>query len=116
MDNSTVIQFLYMNIKAISLNVAYRGRRFATKELDAFKRTVSYLAPSIKIPDGKLKVKYVFGVSTKNSDGDNLIKCCQDALAEKYGFNDKKIYKWEVEKVDVKKGFEFISFEITEIL
>ena len=37
-------------------------------------------------------------------DNYNLIKVFQDALAEKYGFNDKKIYKWDVEKIDVSKG------------
>lgn len=113
--NGMLHTMFFINIKALSLNNAYRGRRFATKELQDYKRMVAYLAPSIVIPDGKLKVKYIFGVSTKNSDGDNLIKCCQDALAEKYRFNDKKIYKWEVEKVDVKKGFEFISFDISAL-
>jgi Holliday junction resolvase RusA-like endonuclease len=43
---------------------------------------------------------------------DNLVKCFQDALAEQYGFNDRQIYAWEFEKVDVKKGNEFVAFEI----
>lgn len=106
---------IHLKIKALSLNSAYRGRRFATKELDDFKKMVHYLAPRLSIPEGKLQVKYIFGVSTKNSDVDNCIKTCQDALAEKYQFNDKQIYKIEVEKVDVKKGFEFISFEIANL-
>lgn len=101
-----------IKIKPLSLNSAYRGRRFATPQLDVYKKSIHLLIPKIEVPIGKLKVKYVFGVSSKNSDGDNLIKCVQDAIAEKYGFNDKQIYKWEVEKIDVKKGEEFISFEI----
>lgn len=103
---------IHLPLKALSLNSAYRGRRFTTPELKQFKRDVSILLPKLKIPDGKLQVKYRFGVSSKNSDGDNLIKCFQDALAECYGFNDKRIYKWEVEKVDVRKGSEYIKFEI----
>jgi Holliday junction resolvase RusA-like endonuclease len=105
-----------LNIKPLSLNSAYRGRRFSTPELNSFKQEVYYLSPKIiKIPKGKIAVKYVFGVSSKNCDGDNLIKCLQDAIADKYGFNDREIYKWEVEKVDVKKGCEFIEFEIKEV-
>jgi Holliday junction resolvase RusA-like endonuclease len=102
-----------LKIKALSLNQAYRGRRFTTPLLKQFKEAVYFLSPKLKIPEGKLKVKYEFGVSSKNSDGDNLIKCLQDSLADKYGFNDKKIYQWEVEKIDVKKGEEYIKFEIT---
>ena len=104
-----------LKIKPLSLNNAYRGRRFTTPELEAYKRAIFYLCPKGVVPTGKLKVRYEFGVSSKNSDGDNLIKCCQDALAEKYGFNDKLIYKWEVEKKDVKKGEEYIAFEIIKL-
>ena len=98
--------------KPLSLNEAYRGRRFKTKELEAYHTFIEYSLPDIVVPKGKLKVKYEFGVSSKGSDGDNLIKCFQDSLARKYGFNDNKIYRWEVEKKDVKKGKEYIAFEI----
>ena len=54
----------------------------------------------------------MFGVSSKASDGDNLIKSFQDTLCEKYGFNDRDIYRWEVEKVIVPKGKEYAEFEI----
>ena len=101
-----------IKLKPLSLNSAYRGRRFTTPELKSYKEAIQYLAPKLEIPKGKLKVKYIFGVSSKNADGDNLIKCLQDSLAEKYGFNDKLIYEWNVKKIDVKKGEEFISFRI----
>ena len=101
-----------VRIKPLSLNHAYRGRRFETPELKAYKQELGYVLPKLKIPAGKLKVEYRFGVSSKNADGDNLVKCLQDALAEKYGFNDRQIYAWQFEKVDVKKGEEFVGFEI----
>jgi Holliday junction resolvase RusA-like endonuclease len=100
-------------VKPLSLNHAYRGRRFETPELKAFKTEVMANLPNVVIPKGKLAVKYIFGVSSKNADGDNLIKCLQDALAVKYNFNDRQIYFWEVAKVDVKKGEEFIGIEMT---
>lgn len=103
---------IQIDIKPLSLNSAYRGRRFTTPELRQFKNEVLLLLPKLKIPNGKLSVEYEFGVSSKNSDGDNLIKCFQDILAEKYKFNDKQIYKWKVRKIDVSKGNEYIKFKI----
>jgi Holliday junction resolvase RusA-like endonuclease len=101
-----------IKIKPLSLNKAYRGRRFTTNDLRSYQKEVTYQLPKLEIPKGKLSVKYIFGCSSKGSDGDNLIKAFQDCLAEHYGFNDNKIYKWEVEKRDVKKGEEFIEFNI----
>ena len=81
-----------VRIKPLSLNHAYRGRRFETPELEAFKLELACRLPRLKVPAGRLKVIYQFGVSSKNADGDNCVKAFQDALAEKYGFNDRQIY------------------------
>lgn len=102
----------YIPIKPISLNEAYRGRRFTTPLLKQYKKDLSVLLPSLIVPEGKLAVQYEFGVSSKMSDGDNLIKSFQDAIAENYGFNDNMIYRWVMEKVNVKKGEEYVRFEI----
>ena len=99
-------------IKPLSVNRSYQGRRFATPELTAYKQALGYLLPPLHIPKGKLSIKYIFGVSSKASDGDNLIKSFQDALCEKYGFNDRDIYRWEIEKKIVGKGDEYAAFEI----
>lgn len=105
----------HIPVKPLSLNHAYRGRRFKTPELDRFKRDVALLLPENIIPKGKLAICYRFGVSSKNSDVDNCVKCFQDALADFYEFNDRQIYRITVEKFDVKKGEEFCGFEIMEI-
>jgi Holliday junction resolvase RusA-like endonuclease len=102
----------HIPIKPLTVNRSYQGRRFATPELKAFKQALGYLLPPLTIPKGKLKVRYVFGVSSRASDGDNLIKSFQDALCERYGFNDRDIYHWDVEKVIVPKGKEYAAFEI----
>ena len=99
-------------VKPLSVNDAYIGRRFASPALKAFKSEMGYLLPKISVPDGKLSVFYRFGVASRASDGDNLIKAFQDCLSAQYGFNDNKIYKWSIEKVLVKKGEEFIEFSI----
>lgn len=101
-------------VKPLSVNRAYRGRKFATPALAGFKEEVWYSLPNNKIDYSKkkLKINYVFGVSSKNADGDNCQKAFQDVIAEKYGFNDRQIYKWNGEKVDVKKGEEYCAFDI----
>ena len=101
-----------IKIKPLSINEAYRGRRFKTKSLEVYKESLKYLLPKMSVTEGKLSVTYVFGVSSKGSDGDNLIKAFQDCVAEQYGFNDNKIYEWYVKKTDVEKGEEFVEFDI----
>lgn len=71
------------------------------------------MLPRAVIPKGKLSVTYVFGVSSKAADIDNGVKTFQDIIAEYYEFNDNVIYELHVKKEDVKKGEEFIEFEIT---
>ena len=107
-----------ISIKPLSLNSAYRGRRFATVELLSYKQAIGLLAPKlpqIQSSTARLEVHYRFGMSSKASDVDNCVKCLQDALADKYGFNDREIYKMVVEKVDCKKGEEFIEFNIKKL-
>ena len=62
------------------------------------------------MPEGKLAAHFRFGVSSKNSDVDNLCKTTLDSLATKYDFNDKLVYEVHLWKEDVKKGEEFIEF------
>lgn len=102
-----------LEIKPLSLNNAYRGRRFSTPELAKYKNDLFRLLPKMDVPAGNLAVRYVFGVSSKSTDGDNLIKCLQDAIAEAYGFNDNRIYHWTIEKRNVPKGAEFVEFELS---
>lgn len=102
-----------IDLKPLSVNEAYRGRRFSTPELAKYKADLGLLLPRLQLPPGKLAVRYIFGVSSKGADGDNLIKAFQDCIAERYGFNDKIIYEWHVTKVDVPKGREFVEFELS---
>jgi len=68
-----------------------------------------------KVPEGKLFLSLTFGFSSKASDTDNPVKCFQDILSKKYDFNDKRIYEISVKKVDVKKGQEFIEWDLTSL-
>ena len=74
-----------------------------------------YLLPNVNIPDVKLGIVITFGVSNAGADIDNLPKGFIDALQKKYEFNDNRIYRMVVEKEVVKKGEEFIDFELSRI-
>lgn len=99
-------------VKPLSVNAAYTGKRHRTKAYNAFKKEVLLRLRPMKLPKPPYEVSYVFAVSNKGFDGDNGIKQIQDILSQKYGFNDNQIYKWNVEKVIVKKGNEYIKFDI----
>lgn len=106
---------MIINIKPLTINKAWRGgRRFKTGEYLQYEKDLSLLLPNFDIPEGKLQVEYVFGLSNKNSDYDNCIKQFQDVISKKYNFNDNRIYRAIISKEDVRKGDEFIRFYIHE--
>lgn len=104
-----------IKIRPLSINEAFRGRRFKTDKYQSYEQELMYILPKIKVPEGKLHLKLIFGLSNKLSDIDNPIKSFTDCLQKRYGFNDRHIYKLDVEKIDVKKGAEYIDFEISQI-
>lgn len=106
-----------LNIKPLSVNQAWQGRRFKTKAYKSFERDLLLILPSIKI-DSKIKMhlNLKFGFSNKLSDLSNPLKLVEDILSKKYGFNDRMIYKISMEKEIVKKGQEYILFSIDEIV
>ena len=104
-----------IKIKPLSVNEAWKGQRFRTDKYKSYQKELSFMLKRTPIPEGKLLLRATFGLSSPNSDWDNPIKPFQDILSKKFGFNDRIIYRGEIEKVDVKKGEEFISFELLEL-
>ena len=105
-------------IKPLSVNSAFQGRRFKTKEYQKFEHDLLLLLPNNRYnfnSKARLKVKYWFGFSNTSSDLANPEKLVTDILVKKYGFDDRQIYEMQLFKVIVKKGLEFIDFEIEEI-
>ena len=105
-----------VNIKPLSVNQAWQGKRFKTPAYKVFERDVLRILPPLSVPDGLLCLRLEFGHSSKLSDIDNGIKPFLDCLQKKYGFNDNKV-KLMIVAVnnDVKKGSEYIKFSIDEI-
>lgn len=104
-----------INIKPLSVNEAYTGRRKKTEKYKAYKTSMMYLLPKIKIPKGNLHVIINFGFSSKGSDLDNPTKQFLDCLQAKYGINDNLIYRIELNKFIVPKKQEYIEFKINKL-
>ena len=107
-----------INVKALSINKAYRGRRFRTPDYDSYESEVMYKLPrEIEFDrEEDIELHLLVGLSSKNADLSNTIKCFEDILQKKYSFNDKKVAKIVMEKEMVAKGDEFIEFNITNII
>lgn len=102
-----------VNIKPLSVNRVWQGKRFKTPEYKKYETDVLLMLPNkIELPKSPLSLKLEFGVSSKLADIDNGVKPFLDILQKKYGINDRDIYHLQVLKTIVKKGQEFIKFKI----
>lgn len=102
-----------INLKPISVNECWQGRRFKTKGYDVFEATMLLLMPKIYLPAKPYHVSFRFGLSSPHADIDNPIKPTLDLLQKKYGFNDRDVNAIYAEKIKTEKGKEFIEFEIS---
>ena len=109
-NNSHTVQ-----IKPLSVNKAWQGRRFKTEAYKSYERDVLLLLPKIKIPEGYLRIYFEFGFSNKLSDLDNPVKLFIDIMQKKYGFNDSRVYELRIKKEIVKKGMEYVKFTVNEL-
>jgi len=104
-----------IDIKPLSVNDAWKGRRFRTDSYNKYIRDVLLLLKPCKIPDCDIELNVKFGFSSYGSDIDNPLKPFIDCLQKKYGFNDNKIKRLLVETEKVRKGKEFIEWSIKEL-
>lgn len=111
-----MIQFR-IHKKPLSVNEAWQGKRFKTKEYELYEKELLLLLPKKKIDESKmLRVDMFFGFSNSASDLDNPVKLLLDICQKKFGFNDKSIFELNIRKCIVKKGKEFIEIGIFEML
>ena len=103
-------------LKPLSVNKAFQGKRFKTKEYKQFERDMLLMLPKVKIDfKGNLRVDIDYGFSSVLSDIDNPNKMVLDVLCKKYGFDDRQIFELNNTKTIVKKGQEFIICSITQL-
>jgi Holliday junction resolvase RusA-like endonuclease len=104
-----------LDIKPLSVNKAWQGKRFKSRDYDAYEKTMLLLLPKLTMPEPPYRLFYEFGFSNTQSDYDNPCKPLGDILQKKYGFNDKEIYEAHIRKRIVKKGQEYIRIRFEHI-
>jgi Holliday junction resolvase RusA-like endonuclease len=103
-------------IVPLSVNQAWKGRRYKTDKYKKYENDVLILLPKKKISSlSKLSVDITYRFSSKASDVDNPTKLILDILQKKYFFDDCLIYDLHLHKEIVQKGKESILIKITEI-
>lgn len=101
-----------VDIKPLSVNDAWQGRRFKTNAYKKYERDLLFLLPKITIPQPPFVVNIEYGFSSNASDVDNPTKLILDILQKKYLFNDSQIHELHLYKKIVKKGQEYFKFSI----
>jgi Holliday junction resolvase RusA-like endonuclease len=101
-----------VNIKPLSVNAAWQGRRFKTPAYRRYAQELQLILPQITLPEPPYSVIYHVYYSSKASDIDNFLKQFNDCLQKKYNFNDNLIYHSRQTKHIVSKGEEKIQFSI----
>lgn len=114
---STLLLSDRLDIKALSVNKAWQGRRFKSH---FYKEYADQLVPKLKIGNydfgkGPLELNVRVGFSSSASDLDNMLKPFQDILSTHYKFNDKQIFRLILEKELVQKGMEYIEYWILRL-
>ena len=103
------------DIKPLSVNEAWLGRKRKSAKYRKYEAEVTELLATAEIevpPTGGLGLCLEFGFSSSASDIDNPIKPFQDILQKVYGFDDKRIHELIVHKTKVKRGEEYILFDL----
>lgn len=104
-----------VDVKPLSWNKSYQGRKFKTPAYKSFEKELLLSLPGGKISNPPYRIEFEFGVSSKLCDWDNFIKNTQDILQKKYDFNDRDIMEGYVKKVLVGKGDEYIKFNLRSL-
>jgi Holliday junction resolvase RusA-like endonuclease len=103
---------IILKIKPLSVNEVWQGKRFKTKKYKEYEKAMFLLLPKIKLPTPPYQVFIEVGFSSVASDLDNIVKPFIDILQKKYDFNDSVIYSYTLKKKIVKKGHEYIMWNI----
>ena len=101
-----------VNIKVLSVNAAWQGKRYKTKAYKKYERDLLFILPNIIIPSSPFKLSFEIGFSNKLSDLSNPLKLIEDIIQKKYGINDRDVYEISMKKVIVKKSQEYFKFNL----
>ena len=96
-----------LNIKALSVNAAYQGRRFSTTTKKQFDKALSLLLPSVQVEGDYYRVAYDFHLTNfGGTDQDNLVKVLQDCIVRKGIISDdRRIVEHRIRKFPSVKDY-----------
>lgn len=100
-----------LEVKPLSVNEAWQGRRFKTPKYKQYEKLLLMVLPKNANIKQEIKIEFEFGFSNILSDIDNPLKMLIDILQKKYSFNDSRITELNVKKIITKKGEEFITIK-----
>ncbi len=101
-----------VKIKPLSVNQAWRGRKFKTPKYTKYEKDLLLLLPKLNDLEPPFAIDITFFFSNVLSDIDNPLKPMLDVIQKKYSINDRDVYELNVKKVVVKKGMDKIEFKI----
>ena len=104
-----------INIVPLSINQAYKGRRFSTDQHKKYKDLLRIHFLKMKVPqiDPKERINlYLEFGTTDRQDLSNSIKCFEDCLCDHLGINDRKVESIYARKKIVKEKDRYIIFGI----
>ena len=110
-----MIEEIRVNIKPLSVNDAWQGKRFKTDKYNAYEKEMLVRLPAGHFPEPPYRIFYEFGLSRRDADYDNPVKPTQDILQKQYHFDDKEIYEAYIRKVLVKKGSEYVRVKVEHL-
>ena len=105
-----------VNLKPLSINIAFKGRRFKTQECKQYEKDLWVLLPKKERVEGKYSLVLDFFLKRPgNTDVSNLIKILEDILVKKEYIKDDR-YCWDLHVRKHKADEDSIGIEIKEIL
>jgi Holliday junction resolvase RusA-like endonuclease len=101
-----------LKIKPLSINAAFQGRRFKTKECNSYCNVLEMMLPRQKSIGEYYELHLKFHLKNfARTDEDNLVKLLQDCMVKKGMISDdRKIVKHILEKFPA--TFDWIEWEI----
>lgn len=102
-----------LNIKPLSDNKLWKWVHRKTYEYLKYESKILKMIPdSFKLEKRMTRLHFTFWFSNRRSDASNPLKALCDILWKKFEeWDDRMIYRLEVDKVIVPKGEEFIHIE-----
>ena len=102
---------LKIDIKPLSVNAAFQGRRFKTKDCKAYEKLLWFKLPRKPMLTGEVEVWFdFFLVNYAMTDISNLVKITEDILVKKkYIQDDRKVVKMHLSKTKSDKDMMTIT-------